>query len=120
MISVSEVIEIMGVVAACHHRTAPRMDDRDAVLVTAQVWANLFDVYNLDAETLKAAVMKRAAVAAEAPEPAEIISFAREIRRERAERETAEQRRAREELLDAKAEGRLAAVTQLGQRFELR
>lgn len=102
MTSVSEAIEVMGVVAACHHRTAPRMDDREAVLAIAQVWAEMFTYHQLDVEDLKAAVMRRAANgAADAPEPAEIIMVARAIRRDRTERETTEQRQARENAWDA-------------------
>lgn len=119
MTTVSEAIEIMGVVAACHHRTAPRMDDREAVLVTANVWAELFSVYNLEVADLKAAVMKRATTKPDAPEPAEIIAVAREIRRDRADRESTEQRKEREALLDAKAEGRIAAISQFAQGFSL-
>lgn len=121
MTSVSEVIEIMGVVAACHHRTAPRMDDREAVLVTAQVWAELFNHHHLELADLKAGVMKRAANGAvDAPEPAEIITAAREIRRERAERETTQERHAREAVIDAKAEGRRAAIDRFTHRTTTR
>ena len=74
MTTISEAIEVMGVVAACHHRTAPRMDDREVVLVTAEIWAELFEVYKLSKDDLIAAVKKRARGAADAPEPAEIIA----------------------------------------------
>ena len=120
MTTISEAIEVMGVVAACHHRTAPRMDDREAVLVTAEIWAELFGVYNLSKDDLVAAVKKRARGAAEAPEPAEIIAFAREIRRERAERETTEQRHQREAAIEAKAEGRIRNITDYTNRFALK
>lgn len=102
MTTVSEAIEVMGIVAACHYRTAPRMDDREAVMVTAKIWADLFNVHRLELPDLKAAVLKRAAGgAADAPEPAEIITAARAIRRDRAERETREERQAREDAWDA-------------------
>lgn len=83
MTTTSEAIEVMGVAAACHHRTAPRMDDRQAVMVTASIWADLFSAYNLTLADLVAGVKKRAMAHADAPEPAEIIHFAREIRRDR-------------------------------------
>jgi hypothetical protein len=121
MITTSDAIEVMGVVAACHHRTAPRMDDREAVMVTAKIWSDLFNVHNLELADLKAAVMKRAsAVAADAPEPAEIITVARAIRLDRSDRETDHQRAIREELLDAKAEGRKAAINQFVNHFATR
>ncbi len=121
MTTASEAIEVMGVVAACHHRTAPRMDDREAVLATARIWAALFKVHGLELADLNAAVMKRAASGAvDAPEPAEIITAARAIRMDRADRETREQREAREALIDAKAEGRSQAIEQFaGKRFAI-
>ena len=117
MTSISDAIEVMGVVAACHHRTAPRMDDRQAVLVTAGVWAELFSVYNLSLADLVAAVKKRALTAPDAPEPAEIIAVAREIRRDRSDRESDDVRRQREEMIDAKAEGRKSAISQFASGF---
>jgi hypothetical protein len=122
MTTTSDAIEVMGVVAACHHRTAPRMDDPEAVMVTAKIWSDLFNVHNLDVADLKAAVMKRAASgAADAPEPAEIIAVARAIRMDRSDRESSEQRAAREEAIDAKAEGRKHVIEQFaaGKRFAI-
>jgi hypothetical protein len=102
----------MTLVAACHHRTAPRMDDREAARATASVWAELFSTYRLELPDLLAAVKKRALSHAEAPEPAEIITFAREIRRDRCERESDAERRAREDQRDAELDGRtLRAIT---------
>lgn len=103
MTTTSEALQIMGVVAACHQRTAPRLDDEEAAMAIASVWAELFSVHNLDVADLKAAVVKRSAAGADsAPEPAEIITVAREIRRERAERETRAQLDAREAERDAR------------------
>lgn len=112
MTTTADALEVMAIVAACHHRTAPRMDDRQATLATATVWADLFSVYRLELPDLIAAVKKRALGAADAPEPAEIITFAREIRRDRTERESDEDRRARESARDAQLDARaLAAIT---------
>lgn len=96
MTSRADAIEVMTIVAACHRRTAPRMDDEQATLATASVWAELFSQYQLELQDLVAAVKKRALAAAEAPEPAEIIAFAREIRRDRTERESDAERDARQ------------------------
>lgn len=115
MTTTADALEIMTIVAACHHRTAPRMDDHEAALATARVWADLFSTYRLELPDLIAAVKKRAATHPDAPEPAEIITFAREIRRDRAERETDAERRAREDARDADLEAnqaRLAALIQ--------
>jgi hypothetical protein len=79
----ADALEVMAIVAACHHRTAPRMDDRQAAILTAGIWAELFNEYRLELPDLKAAVMRRALGNPDAPEPAEIIAFAREIRRDR-------------------------------------
>lgn len=83
MTSTADALEVMTVIVACHHRTAPRMDDREATLATAKIWSELFSEYRLQLPDLIAAVKKRALTQADAPEPAEIIHFAREIRRDR-------------------------------------
>jgi Loader and inhibitor of phage G40P len=101
VITTSDVLEVLALVAACHPRTAPRLDDREATLAMANTWAELFNEYRLDKLDIVAAVKKRACTHPEAPEPAEIIHFGREIRRDRAERETENQRRAREDRQDA-------------------
>lgn len=112
MTTPADALEVMLAVSACHHRTAPRMDDEQAALATARIWAELFSVYQLDLADLIAAVKKRATTNPEAPEPAEIIAFAREIRRERGERESEIDRRAREDRRDAELDRRaLAQIT---------
>ncbi len=106
MTSRADALDVMAIVAACHHRTAPRMDDREATLAIAQIWADLFSVHNLELPDLIAAVKKRALQHAEAPEPAEIITFARDIRAERGQRESTAEREAREDQRDAELESR--------------
>ncbi|CAA0129307.1 Uncharacterised protein [Mycolicibacterium vanbaalenii] len=87
MITTADALDVMTEVAACHHRTAPRMDDEEAALVTATIWARLFNHHHLEQPDLLAAVEKRAAEGhVDAPEPAEIITYARAIRRERNDR----------------------------------
>lgn len=118
MTTPADVLEVMTIVAACHHRTAPRMDDREAVLVTAGIWADLFTEYRLNLADLIAAVKKRALTHAEAPEPAEIIQFARAIRRDRTEHESDAEREARQDQRDAELANRerlAAAVDPLAQ-----
>lgn len=120
MTSRADALEIMTLVTACHRRTAPRMDDEQAALATASVWAELFSTYRLELPDLVAAVKKRALSHPDAPEPAEIIAFAREIRRDRTERESDAERQAREARIDAGLEGRgrpiAAAVQTLAER----
>lgn len=110
MTTTADALEVMTIVAACHHRTAPRMDDHQAALATARIWAELFDTYKLELPDLIAAVKKRALGHPEAPEPAEIITFAREIRRDRTERESTEERESREDRRDADLEARISAL----------
>lgn len=83
MTTVADALEVMTIVAACHHRTAPRLDDREAIMVTANVWAELFSEYRLELPDLIKAVKRRALTERDAPEPAEIIAVARQIRRDR-------------------------------------
>ncbi|MCG7596327.1 hypothetical protein [Mycobacterium sp. PSTR-4-N] len=86
MITTADALDVMTVVAACHRRTAPRMDDEEATLATATIWAELFNEYRLTLPDLVKGVKKRALTHADAPEPAEIIHFAREVRRDRRDR----------------------------------
>jgi hypothetical protein len=72
----------MAVVAACHHRTAPRMDDPEAALVIAKHWSELLDGYDFTVPELIKAVKVRAKVCADAPEAADIIRGARSARTE--------------------------------------
>lgn len=103
MITVADAMKVMTAVAVCHHRTAPRMDDAEVVRVTAQIWANMFNAQKLALTDLLAAVEKRAGEGHhEAPEPGEIIAFARVIRSERASRESRAEREARENAWDQK------------------
>lgn len=83
MITRADALDILMLVVACHRRTAPRLDDRDVARATADTWAELFNTHHLDMPDLIAAVKKRAASLPEAPEPAEIIAFARAIRQAR-------------------------------------
>lgn len=116
MTTQADALQVMALVAACHHRSAPRLDDEQAARAVASIWAELFSVYQLDLTDLTSAVKKRALTHVDAPEPAEIIAFAREIRRERAERETTEERQERENRLDARLQ---AAVTAIGEAAEV-
>jgi hypothetical protein len=79
----SDALDVMAIVTACHRRTAPRMDDRDVARATADVWAELFNTHRLELSDLLAAVKMRAQFEKDAPEPAEIITFARKIRKDR-------------------------------------
>ena len=82
-LTTSDAMQVMVIVQACHQRTAPRMDDLDVVKATASIWAELFNEYRLTLPDLIAGVKRRALTQADAPEPAEIIHHAREIRRDR-------------------------------------
>lgn len=106
----ADAMQVLLVVQACHRRTAPRMDDEQATRATATIWAELFNEYRLELPDLIAAVKKRALTQADAPEPAEIITFAREIRRDRAERESTAERKDREDRRDARLEARINAL----------
>lgn len=83
MITPADAMQVLLIVQACHRRTAPRMDDEDAIRVTAGIWAELFNHHRLELADLIAAVKRRAVTAPDAPEPSEIIAVARQIRRDR-------------------------------------
>lgn len=112
----ADALDVMTLVAACHRRTAPRMDDEQVALATAQVWAELFTAQNLRKDDLLAAVKLRAQTEPDAPEPADIIRAALKIRRERAAAEppTAEY----EALCESKGED-AAALAAIRRKREL-
>lgn len=83
MITRADALEVLTLVTACHRRTAPRMDDEQVTMATADTWAELFNAYHLRQADLLAAVKRRALTTADAPEPAEIIAVARDIQRAR-------------------------------------
>lgn len=83
MITRADVLEVLTLVTACHRRSAPRMDDEHVTIATANTWAELFNEHRLELRDLLAAVKMRAQFEPDAPEPAEIIHFARKIRKDR-------------------------------------
>ncbi|QDK01179.1 hypothetical protein I5J50_gp76 [Mycobacterium phage Purky] len=101
MISTADALDVMAIVAACHPRTAPRMDDEEAAIATATVWAEIFNSNGLDLDDLAEGVKHRAATEPNAPEPADIVAAARAVRRNRNEREGRAEREARQAELDA-------------------
>lgn len=81
-ISPADASEIIAVITACHHRTAPRMDDAEAARVTATVWSDLLSGYDLTCAEYIAAVKSRAKACPDAPEPADLIRVARANRQD--------------------------------------
>lgn len=103
MTTTADALEVMAEISACHPRTAPRMDDREAIMAMATIWAELFSEWNLDLADLKAAVRKRVHEGlSDAPEPAELITVARSIRSVRTQSESRVEREARENAWDQK------------------
>lgn len=89
MTTQADALDVMLVVQACHPRTAPRQDDPEVTNAMAVVWAEMFDAFGLGLDDLRAAVKRRAVKepGCPAPEPGEIVKYAREIRNERAAKE---------------------------------
>lgn len=83
MTTTADALEVLTYVSLAHRKTAPKIEDREAALAIAGVWADLFSAHNLALPDLLAGVKLRAQYEAEAPEPAEIITFARKIRNDR-------------------------------------
>lgn len=83
MITTADALQVMTIVAACHHRTAPRMDDREVAMATADTWADLLNGHGFTTAELIAAVKDRAKVCPDAPEAADIIRVARATRADR-------------------------------------
>lgn len=81
--STKDAGRVLTLVAACHRKTAPRLDDPEGALAIAVTWAELFSAHSLDLPDLLAGVKLRAQFEADAPEPADVIEFARKVRRDR-------------------------------------
>lgn len=75
---------VLTIVAACHRKTAPKLDgnEREATAL-AVTWAELFSAHSLTLPDLLAGVKLRAQHEPDAPEPADIIQFARKVRLDR-------------------------------------
>lgn len=114
MTTYADALDVMLVVQACHPRTAPRQDDPEVTDAMANVWAEIFDAYGLELPDLRAAVKRRAVKepGCSAPEPGEIVKYAREIRNERAAKEQADpaQRAIHEAKIDARVEQLVAPL----------
>jgi hypothetical protein len=82
VITNADAYEILTVITACHHRTAPRMDDPEAAEATANLWAELLSGYDLTCAEYVAAVKSRAKGCSDAPEPADLIRVARAARQD--------------------------------------
>lgn len=81
--STKDAGQVLVLVAACHRKAAPRLDDREAALAIAVTWAELFSAHNLTLPDLLAGVKLRAQHEPDAPEPADVIRFARKVRSDR-------------------------------------
>lgn len=79
-ITPADASEIIAVITACHHRSAPRMDDPAAARATVNVWSELLGGYGFTCTDYVAAVKERARMSTDAPEPADLIRVARNMR----------------------------------------
>jgi predicted trehalose synthase len=93
-----------------------------ASLATVEAWAEAIAEYNLDTEDVLAGVKLayRDNGSGFKPLPKDIVQAARNIRRDRTERETTTQREEREAAIDAKAAGRIRNITDYTNRFTLK
>lgn len=88
-------------------------------IIMADAWLEYFGKFPAVTKVdLLAAVAKfYESPARPVPQPADIGVIARAIRQDKSDRETLEERAVREEAIDAKAEGRLRAITEYTQKF---
>ncbi|QNJ56301.1 hypothetical protein SEA_OHGEESY_72 [Gordonia phage Ohgeesy] len=118
----ADALDVMLIVQACHPRTAPRQDDPEVTDAMAAVWAEMFDAYGLELDDLRAAVKRRAVKepGSPAPEPGEIVKYAREIRNERAAKEQGdpELRSMHEAKIDAKVQRMISPLAAELGRFD--
>ncbi len=114
MTTPSEAAAVIAHIALVHRRTAPRPANNEEAIALAKSWARVFSQHNLELPDLLAAVEKRAADEGQAPEPAEIVKFARAIRSDRSDRMTPGERRALEDRRDAELAEKLSAIEMSG------
>lgn len=107
MTTPAEAAAVLAHIALVHRRTAPKPANPEEATALAKAWARVFSQHNLELPDLLAAVEKRAADDGQAPEPAEVVKYARAIRSERGDRMSAGERRALEDARDAALEKRL-------------
>lgn len=89
MTTPSEAAEVLRHTTLCHRRTAIRPANETEAKAIAIIWAKIFSRHDFTLQQLLTAVERRAETEPTAPEPAEIITTARQLRRETAEREKA-------------------------------
>ena len=83
MTTSAEASEVLTLISLLHRRTAPVPNDREAAKAIATLWAEVFSAHNLALSDLIAGVKLRAQHEPDAPEPADIIQFARKVRLDR-------------------------------------
>lgn len=115
MISTTDVGPILAKCAAYSPDKTPRMTDS-----TILAWHEHFsDFPHLDLrDALEAVKVYHRDARDRMIQPADISSIARAVLRDRSDRESEVERRQREELLDAKAEGRTAAIARFTSGFQ--
>jgi hypothetical protein len=88
---------------------------------TVEAWSEAISEYRLNAEDVLEGVKLayRDNGSGFKPLPKDIVQAARAVRRERSERESDQERKVREEAIDAKAEGRREAIQQFASRFSI-
>lgn len=95
----------------CHRRTAIRPANDTEAKAIAIAWAGIFAKHKLELPDLMKGVEDRAASGeAQAPEPGEIVTWARAARRDRGDRETPAERADREKRLDEKISRQIAQL----------
>ena len=83
MTTSAEASEVLTLISLLHRRTAPVPNDREAAKAIATLWAEVFSAHNLALSDLIAGVKLRAQHFPDAPEPADVIEFARKVRKDR-------------------------------------
>ncbi|SDT84490.1 hypothetical protein [Gordonia westfalica] len=102
--NVADAGQVLKHTAFVHRRTAIRPKSEKEAQEIAIVWARMFARYKLDLPELLEAVERRAIKHQDAPEPGEIVQWAREVRQEWSSRAQAdpEQRALHEAKIDRK------------------
>lgn len=87
---VADAGRVLQLVSFVHRRTAIRPASETEAKQIAVIWADMFARYQLELPDLTEAVKRRAFKHPDAPEPGEIVQWARDVRQERTSREQAD------------------------------
>lgn len=100
-ITPADAADLIRYISLGNWRTSPRPKTPEEATLMARVWADAFNRYGLELPDLQAAAAAYVSDHGDGPQPSDIVKIARQIRRDRIERDPAA-KAAIEDRIDAK------------------